>query len=256
MNIGVPWPDLWEAEHRVLVMQTKLYQWAKADPGRRFDDLANLVYDPAFLVVAWHRVRDNKGGRTVGVDGVAPRSIVSAGEFLAGLRAELKARQFTATRVREKAIPKASRKVRRLGIPTAADRVVQASLKLVLEPVFEADFKPCSYGFRPRRQAQDAVAEIRYLGSRTYEWVFESDIKGVLRRDRSHRSHEPGERSGRKQACPRLGEGVPTSRDPHRGWAQSEHDHRHTPRRNPLAAAGQHRSVGAGRALHTQVGSA
>ncbi len=180
MNIGAPWPDLDEAEHRVLVMQTKLHQWAIADPGRRFDDLANLVYDPAFLVVAWHRVRDNKGGRTAGVDGVAPRSIVLAGEFLAGLRADLKACRFTPTRVREKAIPKASGKVRRLGIPTTADRVVQASLKLVLEPIFEADFKPCSYGFRPKRRAQDAIAEIHYLGSRTYEWVFEADIKACF----------------------------------------------------------------------------
>ncbi len=180
MNIGAPWPDLEEAEHRVLGMQTKLHQWATADPGRRFDDLANLVYDPAFLVVAWHRVRDNKGGRTAGVDGVAPRSIVLAGEFLAGLRADLKACRFTPTRVREKAIPKASGKVRRLGIPTAADRVVQASLKLVLEPIFEADFKPCSYGFRPKRRAQDAIAEIHYLGSRTYEWVFEADIKACF----------------------------------------------------------------------------
>ena len=68
MNIGAPWPDLAEAEHRVLVMQTKLHQWAKVDPGRRFDDLANLVYDPAFLVVAWSRVRGNKGARTAGVD--------------------------------------------------------------------------------------------------------------------------------------------------------------------------------------------
>jgi RNA-directed DNA polymerase len=80
--------------------------------------------------------------------------------------------------VREKAIPKASGKVRRLGIPTTADRVVQAALKLVLEPIFEADFKPCSYGFRPRRRAQDAIAEIHYLASptRNYEWVFEADI--------------------------------------------------------------------------------
>ena len=72
-----------EAELRVLVMQTKLHQWAMADPGRRFDDLLNLVYDPAFLVVAWNRVRGNKGARTAGVDGVAPRSIVfGAGELL------------------------------------------------------------------------------------------------------------------------------------------------------------------------------
>ena len=70
MNTGAPWPDLDEAERRVLVMQTKLHRWAAADPGRRFDDLHNLVYDPAFLVVAWSRVRGNKGARTAGVDGV------------------------------------------------------------------------------------------------------------------------------------------------------------------------------------------
>ncbi len=183
MNIGAPWPDLDEAEHRVLVMQTKLHQWAAADPGRRFDDLANLVYDPAFLVVAWNRVRANKGARTAGVDGVAPRSIVfGAGRLLDRLRDDLKTGQFVSQRVREKTIPKASGKLRRLGIPTTADRIVQASLKLVLEPIFEADFKPCSYGFRPRRRAQDAIAEIHYLASpnRNYGWVFEADIKACF----------------------------------------------------------------------------
>ena len=179
MNIGAPWPDLEEAEHRVLAMQTKLHQWAMADPGRRFDDLANLVYDPAFLVVAWARVRGNKGARTAGVDGIAPRSVVFGAEgLLRGLREDLKAGRFVPQRVREKTIPKASGKLRRLGIPTTADRVVQASLKLVLEPIFEADFKPCSYGFRPKRRAQDAIAEIHYLASpnRNYGWVFEADI--------------------------------------------------------------------------------
>ena len=175
MNIGAPWPDLSEAEPRVLAMQMKLHQWAINDPDRCFDDLFNLVYDPAFLVVAWSRVRGNKGGRTAGVDGVVPRSIESAGEFLNRLREDLKARRFTPSRVRQKTIPKASEKVRHLGIPTAADRVVQASLKLVIEPIFEADFYPCSYGFRPRRRAQDAIAEIHFLGTptRNYEWVFE-----------------------------------------------------------------------------------
>ncbi len=179
MNTGAPWPDLDEAERRVLAMQTKLHQWAASDPDRRFDDLHNLVADPAFLVVAWNRVRRNKGARTAGVDGIAPRSIGSdAGAFLDGLRDDLKARRFVPTRVREKAIPKASGKVRRLGIPTAADRVVQASLKLVMEPIFEAGFAPSSYGFRPRRRAQDAIAEIHYLASpsRSFEWVFEADI--------------------------------------------------------------------------------
>lgn len=182
MNTGAPWPDLSEAGLRVLAMQTKLHQWAIGNPGRRFDDLFNLVHDPAFLVVAWNRVRANKGGRTAGVDGIAPRSIDSADEYLGELRDNLKARRFAPTRVREKRIPKASGKVRSLGIPTAADRVVQASLKLVLEPIFEADFHPCSYGFRPKRRAQDAIAEIHYLSTpgRNYDWVFEADIKACF----------------------------------------------------------------------------
>ncbi len=179
MNTGEPWPSLVEAQARVLAMQTKLHQWARNDPDHRFDDLYNLVCDPAFLVVAWSRVRHNRGARSAGVDGVTPHSIgLGAERFLGGLRADLKARRFTPTRVREKMIPKAAGKFRRLGIPTAADRVVQAALKLVLEPIFEADFRPCSYGFRPKRRAQDAIAEIHYLASptRSYEWVFEADI--------------------------------------------------------------------------------
>src|ERR1019366_4039347 len=183
VNTDDPWPDLDEAEYRVLVMQKKLHRWAVADPGRRFDDLANLVYDPAFLVVAWDRVRVNKGARTAGVDGVAPRSVGPwAGVMLDRLRDDLKAGRFVPQRVREKVIPKTPGKVRRLGIPTTVDRVVQAALKRVLEPIFEADFKPCSYGFRPRRRAQDAIAEIHHLASpkRNYEWVFEADIKACF----------------------------------------------------------------------------
>ena len=183
MNTGASWLAPIEAESRVLAMQTKLNRWAAADPGRRFDDLYNLVYDPAFLVTAWRRVRGNKGARTAGVDGVAPRSIGSSSKtLLAGLRETLKARRFVPQRVREKTIPKAGNKVRSLGIPTTADRIVQASLKLVLEPIFEADFKPCSYGFHPKRRAQDAIAEIHNLASptRDYHWVFEADIKACF----------------------------------------------------------------------------
>ena len=136
----------------------------------------NLVSDPAFLVVAWQRVRGNRGARSAGVDGVKPRSIVFGDVMLAELREDLKARRFKPLPVRERMIPKAGGKLRRLGIPTARDRVVQASLKLVLEPIFEADFKPCSYGFRPMRRAQDAIAEIHHFASRSYEWVLEGDI--------------------------------------------------------------------------------
>lgn len=140
MNIGAPWPDQETARTRVLEMQTKLHRWATGDADRRFDDLFNLIYDPAFLASAWYRVRGNKGGRTAGVDGVAPSSIDSPAVFLTELRDALKARCYTPARVREKAIPKTDGKVRRLGIPTTADRVVQASLTMVLEPIFEADF--------------------------------------------------------------------------------------------------------------------
>src|SRR5271166_283035 len=93
----------------------------------------------------------------------------------------IKARQFAPVPVRERMIPKpGSSKRRRLGIPTARDRTVQAALKLVLEPIFEADFQPCSYGFRPRRRAQDAIAEIHQFASRSYEWVLEGDIEACF----------------------------------------------------------------------------
>jgi len=183
VNTGASWPSLNEAEPRVLAMQTKLHRWAAGDAGRRFDDLYNLVHDPAFLVVAWSRVRGNKGARTAGVDRVVPRAVPPGAEALLDeLREDLKARRFAPSRVREKQIPKSGGKLRRLGIPTARDRVVQAALKLVLEPIFEADFKPCSYGFRPRRRAQDAIAEIHFLASpnRNYEWVFEADIEACF----------------------------------------------------------------------------
>jgi RNA-directed DNA polymerase len=186
VNIDAPWPTLSveEAEARVLGIQTKLHHRATNDPGRRFDDLFNLVCDPAFLLVAWRRVKGNKGARTAGVDGRTALYVSSVrGEagFLADLRAELKARTFRPLPARERLIPKPGGSKRRLGIPTVTDRVVQAALKLVLEPIFEADFQPCSYGFRPGRRAQDALAEIHHLTSRPagYEWVVEGDITGT-----------------------------------------------------------------------------
>src|ERR1019366_9381676 len=137
VNTGDPVPGLFSAECRVREIQAKLHRWASDDPHRRFDDLYNLVCDPAFVLVAWDRVRRNKGARSAGIDGRTAYSI----------EAELGVERFC-DRVRERMIPKADGKKRRLGIATVTDRVVQASLKLVLEPVFEADFLPCSYGFR------------------------------------------------------------------------------------------------------------
>ena len=123
MNTGEPefW-GLYSAERRVLEIQDKLHRWAGGDPHRRFDDLFNLVADPAFLLVAWDRVRGNKGSRTAGVDGETARYIEAVRGvqgFLADLRADLKARTFRPLPVRQRVIPKAGGKGRS-GIATEA----------------------------------------------------------------------------------------------------------------------------------------
>ena len=126
MNTGGPlWPDPYSAEQRVRRMQAKLHLWAVKDPGRRFDDLFNLVHHPDFLTVAWERVRGNKGARTAGVDRVIPAFISDDADivaFLGETRQQLKSRTFTPLPVRERLIPKGGQpgKYRRLGIPTEA----------------------------------------------------------------------------------------------------------------------------------------
>src|SRR5580704_16855711 len=129
---------------RVAGMQAKLHHWAAADPGRRFDDLFNFVHDPATLLVAFDRVAGNRGANSPGVDGMTVRLVeerIGVPGFLEDLRAQLKVGTFRPLPVRERKIPKpgGSGKLRKLGIPAVADKVVQAALKLVLEPVFEAD---------------------------------------------------------------------------------------------------------------------
>ena len=184
VNTGaVIWPEHDWAQVTVRRMQAKLHCWAAGDPGRRFDDLYNLVCDPAFLVVAWQRVAGNVGARTAGIDRATVAAIVSrfgVEEFLQHVRDQLRSRTFSPVEVRQVMIPKASGKLRALGIPTVTDRVVQAALKLVLEPIFEADFAPCSYGFRPNRRAQDAIAEIHHFTTKSYHWVVEADIEACF----------------------------------------------------------------------------
>jgi len=117
-DLGPVWS---EAERRVQKIQSKLHRWAKDDPHRRFDDLYNLVADPAFLQVAWDRVRSNKGARTAGVDGETARYIETVRGlegFLEELRSSLKDRTFRPLPARQRAIPKAGGKVRYLGIAT------------------------------------------------------------------------------------------------------------------------------------------
>jgi RNA-directed DNA polymerase len=168
---------------KVREMQAKLHRWAGEDSSLRFGDLFNLVYDLEFLAGAWLRVRENKGSRTPGIDAATAADIenrIGVEVFLGRIRDSLKSGEFRPVPVRQVMIPKKSGKLRNLGIPTIADRVVQAALKLVLEPIFEADFQPCSYGFRPNRRAHDAIAEIQYFATHGYEWVLEADIRACL----------------------------------------------------------------------------
>lgn len=165
-------------------MQTKLHRWAAAEPGRRFDD---LLQPRARVPRSWWshggRVRSNRGVSAAGAGRGRPPAARPAPRTLAvlsDLRRRVRSGRFTPERVRRRRIPKAGGKVRSLGIPTMADRIVQASLKLVLEPIFEADFHPSSHGAGGR--AQDAIAEIHELTSRPadYEWVFEADIEACF----------------------------------------------------------------------------
>ncbi len=154
-------------------------------PYLNFGDLFNFVHDPATLIVAYSRVAGNRGANTPGVDGMTVALVgerIGIPEFLDDLRAQLKAGTFRPLPVRERKIPKPgdSGKLRKLGIPAVADKVVQAALKLVLEPIFEADFEPVSYGFRPVRRAHDAIAEIHQFGTRGYRWVLDADIEAAF----------------------------------------------------------------------------
>jgi len=185
VNTAAPGGSPQVATERVLGIQRKLHKWASDGQERRFSDLHNLVCDPATLLVAWRRVRGNRGSRSAGIDGQTAYEIeVRQGvePFLAELREELRNGTFRPLAVKERAIPKRGEKLRYLGIPTVRDRVVQAALKLVLEPIFEADFQPCSYGFRPGRRTQDAIAEVQHFTFRSYEWIVEGDIEACFDR--------------------------------------------------------------------------
>jgi RNA-directed DNA polymerase len=205
-----------EAERRVLGWQTKLHQWAAQDEQKRFGDLFNLVCDPATLLVAWERVKHNRGSRTAGVDGQTRKRVEQMGveQVLDGLRQELKSGSYRPLPARERLIPKRSGKLRSLGIPPLRDRIVQMAAKLVLEPVFEADFCPTSYGFRPGRRAQDAIEDVRFFinDPRSYEWVIEGDRRGLLRADPSRSFDGAGALSGDRQASPAADPSLPRRR--------------------------------------------
>ncbi len=166
-----------EPREKVRQLQRRLWAAAKRAPGRRFHALYDHIWRGDVLQEAWRRVRSNRGA--AGVDGQSIRDVEQYGveRFLEELGSELQAGKYRAQVVRRRYIPKADGKKRPLGIPTVRDRVAQMAAKLVLEPVFEADFLPCSYGFRPKRSATMALETLRKLGAKGGHYVLDADIR-------------------------------------------------------------------------------
>lgn len=165
---------------KVRELQRKLFKAAKQSRARRFHALYDRIYRGDVLAEAWKRVRANRGA--AGVDGENLSAIEARGvdEFLRELGDELRSGKYRPRPVRRQYLPKPDGRKRPLGIPAVRDRVVQAAAKIVLEPIFEADFKDCSFGFRPRRSATDAKEAIRLTGGRGHYWVVDADIRGFF----------------------------------------------------------------------------
>jgi len=175
-----------EAQHTrgegVRVLQRKLYRAAKEAPQRQFGVLYDKVYRRDVLEEAWRRVRRNRGSAGVDKQTVAAVEAYGVGRVLDELEAELREKRYHPQPVRRVYIPKPGKpgQQRGLGIPAVRDRVVQAAVKLVIEPVLEADFRDCSYGFRPKRGAREAIAEIQAWVTWGYRQVIDADLKACF----------------------------------------------------------------------------
>ena len=165
---------------KVRRLQNRLWAAAKQSPGRRFHALYDRIYRDDVLWEAWFRVRENRGA--AGVDRVTLAAVENYGvaRMLDELAADLRAGIYRPAPVRRVEIPKPDGRKRPLGIPTVRDRVCQQAAKIVLEPIFEADFLDCSFGFRPKRSATDAMEKIRVAFPQGQQFVFEADIQNFF----------------------------------------------------------------------------
>jgi len=164
-------------EDKVRQLQRRLWVAAKRSKGRRFHALYDRIWRRDVLEEAWRRVRRNRGSAGLDAQSIADVEQLGVEVFLEDIGEELQAGRYHAQAVLRRYIPKADGKKRPLGIPTVKDRVVQMAAKLVLEPIFEADFLPCSYGFRPKRSATMALETLRKRGAKGGHHVFDADIR-------------------------------------------------------------------------------
>jgi RNA-directed DNA polymerase len=165
-----------ETPLKIRMLQKKLYQKAKEEPSYRFYLLYDKMYREDLLAHAYALAKSNQGAP--GVDGQNFRDIESRGleEWLSGVREELRAKTYQPQAVRRVMIPKPGGGERPLGIPTIRDRVVQTAAKLLLEPIFEADFDPNAYGYRPKRSAREAIQKVHQLLCKGYTDVVDADL--------------------------------------------------------------------------------
>lgn len=176
------WGERRTLPEKVSLLRRKLYQKAKQEPKFRFYALYDRIYRHDVLAAAWEQVCSNKGAP--GVDGVTIDQIVNSeggpASLVEELHEALRAKTYRPQSVRRVYIPKPNGKERPLGIPTIRDRLVQTAVVLVLEPIFEADFLDCSYGFRPQRSAHQAVQEIQRQVESGQREIYDADLKGYF----------------------------------------------------------------------------